>query len=129
VAAALQGSERIHTILLGCSLRRGRPDLIGGLTEQNLEYFSADIVFQGADAIDAEGWIYNEDVQLASVDQKMRQRAERTWILTDSGKLGRTALVRGGHLRETAGLITDAGITPSMRAALRDMGVRLIVAK
>jgi len=129
VASALQFSEGIHTILLGGSLRRGRPDLTGGLTEFTLDLFAADLVFQGADGIDREGWIYNEDVQLARVDQKMRERGAKTFILCDSTKLGRTALIRGGHLRNVAGLITDDGIALDLLASWREMDLNVIVVK
>jgi DeoR/GlpR family transcriptional regulator of sugar metabolism len=107
VASALQYSETIQTFLLGGLLRRGRPDLTGGLTEHTLDMFAADIAFQGADGIDREGWQYIEDVQLACVDQKICLRAQRTYILADSQKIGKTALIRSGHLKERAGLITD----------------------
>lgn len=129
VAAALQGSDGIHTILLGGSLRRGRSDLTGSLTEQNLDLFAADIVFQGADGIDTEGWIYNEDMQLARVDQKMRERAAQTWILVDSSKIGQTSLIRSGQLHNTDGLITDECIPLEILAAFREQAIHVIVAK
>ena len=129
VASALQFSEGIHTILLGGSLRQGRPDLTGGVTEFMLDLFAVDLVFQGADGIDRDGGIYNEDVQLARVDQKMRERGTKTIILCDSTKMGKTALIRAGHLREVAGLITDDGISQEILSAFREMGINVTVAK
>jgi DeoR/GlpR family transcriptional regulator of sugar metabolism len=119
VASALQACRRIEVILLGGILRNGRPDLTGAVTEQTLELFSADLAFQGADAIDLEGWIYNEDVQSAQVTKKIREKATQTYILSDSSKIGRTALVRCGNLREDMQLITDERIHPEDLEQLR----------
>ncbi len=120
VASALQYTESIETILLGGTLRRGRPDLGGGFTEDMLEMFSADFTFQGADGIDLEGYVYNSNVQSARVSQKMRQKAERSYILADSSKIGRTDLIRFGNLKHGSGLITDDEIKPAHLMAFRD---------
>jgi DeoR/GlpR family transcriptional regulator of sugar metabolism len=129
VASELQFSEGIRTVLLGGVVRRGSPDLTGAVTEGNLDMFAADIAFQGADAIDQHGKLYNADLQIAHVDKKMRQRAKRTYILCDSSKIGRTALACNGELREVDALITDDGIDPQHRHAFEEMGATLIVVR
>ena len=121
VAAALQYAESVETILLGGRLQHGRPDLGGGFTEDMLELFSADFAFQGADGIDLEGYVYNANVDSARVSQKMRQRAQRSYILSDSSKIGQTALFRFGNLRDGCGLITDSGIEPQHLHAFREL--------
>ena len=75
VASVLQFSRNIQTILLGGIFRQGSADLTGSVTEDNLDMFAVDIVFQGADGIGLDGTLYNADLRLARVDQKMRQRA------------------------------------------------------
>ncbi len=112
VAAVLQYCESCETILLGGTLQPGRPDLGGGFTEDMLDMFSADLAFQGADGIDLDGWIYNENVASARVGRKMREKAKQAYILTDSTKIGKTALMRFGNLKDGAGLITDDEIDP-----------------
>jgi DeoR/GlpR family transcriptional regulator of sugar metabolism len=128
VASALQYSDRIETILLGGVLRRGQPDLTGGVTEYTLDLFSADLVFQGADGIDRDGCIYTADVQLARVDQRMRQHATRSIILADSLKFGKRELVRSGSLTSVSTLITDDAIDPALLTHYRNMGVEVLVA-
>lgn len=129
VASALQFSRGIETILLGGVVRRGSPDLAGLATETVLGLFAADLAFQGADAIDAEGAMYTGDLRVAQVDRAIRSRAERTYILADSSKIGRTALCRNGFVYEAAGWITDAGISRRDCARYRKLGTPLILAK
>ena len=127
VASELQFSPGVRTVLLGGVVRRGSPDLTGAVTEANLEMLAADVAFQGADAIDLEGRMYNGDLQIAHVDEKMRRRAKRTYILCDSSKIGSTALACNGSLRQTEALITDDGIDPRHRRTLEQTGATVVV--
>jgi DeoR/GlpR family transcriptional regulator of sugar metabolism len=129
VVSQLQYAEGVHTILLGGQIRRGSPDLTGGLTEYCLDFFAADIAFQGADAIGPDGSIYNSDLRLARVDRRMRERCERAVILADSSKLGHTALARNGALSETNGLITDADADRAWVRVMRRSGVHVTLAR
>ncbi len=129
VAAALQYAESIETILLGGTLRRGRPDLSGGFTEDMLDLFSADFAFQGADGIDLDGYIYNASVETARISQKMCKKAVRSYTLSDSSKIGQSALIRFGNLKDSCGLITDSQIKPQHLQTFRDfLGIDVKIA-
>ena len=125
----LQFSDDIQTILLGGVLRRGSPDLTGGVTEHCLDLFAADIVFQGADGIGTDGALYTSDLRLARVDAKMRSRASRTYILADSSKIGRTALARNGSLHMVEALVTDDQIDKRVLREFRSQGINVIIAR
>jgi DeoR/GlpR family transcriptional regulator of sugar metabolism len=127
VASELQFSDGVQTILLGGVLRRGSPDLTGEVTEAVLDMLAVDTAFQGADGIGLDGTLYTADLGVARVDQKIRRRAARTYVLADSSKVGRTALACHGKLQEMAGWITDDGIAPEHLAALRALGVPITV--
>lgn len=126
VASVLQFSTGVHTILLGGAIRKGNPDLTGTITEKVLEMFMADIAFQGADGIGLDGEMYNSDIQIASVDQKMRKRAHQTYILCDSSKINKTDLAFNGNLSEVNALITDVEIKPQHLAALKKVNKNII---
>lgn len=127
VASQLQFSPGIQTILLGGVLREGSPDLSGPVTEYGLEMLAADLAFQGADGIGLDGAVYNADLQLARVDQRMHTRADKTYILADSSKIGRTSLARMVALNEVEALITDAGIDPEAVRRFKKNGAKVIV--
>lgn len=127
VASTLQYSEGVQTILLGGVLRRGSPDLTGEVTEAVLGMFAVDIAFQGADGIALDGTLYTADLRVARVDEKIRMRAARTYILADSSKIGRTALACHGTLQEMAGWITDKGIKPEHVNALKAFRKKMMI--
>lgn len=128
VASELQFSENINVMLLGGMLHRGSPDLTGPVTEHCLELFSADWVFQGAEALGLDGSIYNVDLHLAQVDRIMRGKAARSCLLADSSKVGQTALVKNGMLSDFDFFITDRDIPRSYLRMARKMAGEVVLA-
>jgi DeoR/GlpR family transcriptional regulator of sugar metabolism len=126
VASVLQFSPGIQTVLLGGIIRKGSPDLTGLVTESNLDMFAVDIAFQGADGIGADGTLYSNDMRIVKVDQKIRKRAAKSYILADSYKLGRTALATNGQVSEIDALITDKAIPEDLKKNFEDTGAKII---
>jgi DeoR/GlpR family transcriptional regulator of sugar metabolism len=129
VLSQLQFAENINLIVLGGQVRRGNADLTGGLTEYALDFLAGDIAFLGADAVGPDGSTYNSDIRLARVDQKMRERCSKTYIVADSHKIGKTALARNGSILDCAGLITDGEADARWVQAMIRAGANVIVAK
>jgi len=128
IAAALQVSGGVELILLGGIVRRDAADLEGPLTEANLEAFHADLAFVGADGIGLDGSVYNASLTVGRMLTKMTQRASGVYVVADSSKIGKPALLRFGNVSHWRGLITDAGLPAADRAALEDAGVHVIIA-
>ncbi len=129
VASVLQFSQGVETILLGGIIRRGSPDLTGVVAEKVLDMFMVDIAFQGADGIGLDGRMYNSDIRIANVDQKIRQRAKKTFILCDSSKIGKTDFASNGCLSEVNALITDSRISGEQLKSLKKSGTEIIICK
>lgn len=127
VASELQFSEGVRTILMGGEVRRGSPDLTGIVSEIVIDMFAADIAFQGADGIGLDGALYNADTRVANVDIKICERAERTYVLADSSKIGRKALVCQGYVWEREGIITDSGIEGRQKEKFEELGANVVV--
>jgi DeoR/GlpR family transcriptional regulator of sugar metabolism len=128
IASALQHCDAIRVLLLGGFLRQDAPDLCGELTEANLEDLRADVAFIGADGIDAKGNVYNASLTVGRMLRRMAGSATRVFVVADSSKIGRTALMRFGNLAEWDGLITDRGLSRSLTGALRRAKVQIIPA-
>lgn len=129
VASVLNFSPDIQTVLLGGILRKGSPDITGAVAEKVLDMFMVDIVFQGADGIGLNGEMYNSDMRIAKVDQKMRKRANRAYILCDSSKIGKIEFASNGSLADADALITDNKITEEQLAALKQLGTEILITK
>ena len=127
VAAELQFSEGIEVILVGGVVRSGTAALAGVVTETVLDMLWADLAFQGTDGIDLDGGLYTADLRVARVDQLVRSRAAKTYVLADASKIGHGTLVRHGRLGEIEAMITDDGVGPRDLARLRRAGKVIVV--
>lgn len=126
IASALQYSEDVQVLLLGGFLQRGSPDLLGAMTEANLEVLHADLAFIGADGIDRNGNVYNASLSVGRMLGKMADSTEHVYVVADRTKLGKTALMRFGNLANWEGLVTDADMNVEEAVALQRAGVNLI---
>lgn len=128
VGSVLQFSEAIQTILLGGEICKERAMLTGIITETLLDMFAVNMAFQGVDAISLDGAMYANDIRTAKVSQKIRDRAEQTYVLADHSKIGRMGFMQYGSLQQTNALITDSGIKDEDKSRLEKLGVKVIVA-
>lgn len=129
VASELQFCDGIRVLLLGGYLRRETPDLVGPVTESNLEKLRADLAFIGADALDERGRSYNNEPALARMLGQMANAARRAYCVADSSKLGRSALAMVGDVSKWSGLITDDNATAAQLRNLRRRGVNVMIAR
>lgn len=128
IASALQHASGVQTLLLGGFVRRDTPDLGGPLTESNLESLRADLAFVGADGIDVSGNIYNASLATGRMLAKMIACAAKAYVVADSSKFGKIALMQFGNAVQCRALITDASVPGEQVQSLRDCGVHVIVA-
>jgi DeoR family transcriptional regulator of aga operon len=127
IASALQHAVGVKVLLLGGFVRRDSADLGGALTEMNLDQLRVDLAFLGADGVDVRGNVYNESPETTRLLIKMAAQAEATYVLADSSKIGRTALMRYGNAAQWRGLLTDTGISPAHLRDLKAVGVQVIL--
>ena len=127
VASVLQFSPEVETVLLGGIVNANSPTLTGFVTENMLEKFAVDIAFQGTDGIGPDGTLYATDMRIIGIDQKIRQLADRSYILADSSKIGKTALATNGTIYEVDAFITDEKIRPEVFQTFDENGANIIV--
>ncbi len=84
IASALQHAEGVQVLLLGGFVRRDSPDLVGIVTETNLEHLKADWAFVGADGIDLEGNIYNASIEVCRMLTRMVASAKAAYVVCDA---------------------------------------------
>jgi DeoR family glycerol-3-phosphate regulon repressor len=118
VAALLQPAQGIDLILVGGTVRKRYPDLVGPLTEANLRQFRVDLAMVGADAIAPNG-TYAHDPAVARLTATMAEHAARVIVVADSTKFAARA-VNLCLLRERIDeLVTDDGCPADVRARYR----------
>jgi DeoR/GlpR family transcriptional regulator of sugar metabolism len=126
IASELFGMDHVDLILLGGTLRKDSPDLIGAITDQSLDVLRADVAFIGADAVGPQGELFNNSSELARMLGRMAKACTARYAVADSSKIGGQGLMRFGHLRDWNGLITDDRIDTRLRRGLEKHGVNVL---
>ncbi len=74
-----------------------------------------------------EKGLFNSNALLVETERQMIQAADEVMVVTDSGKLGHSALAHLCPLDLVDRMVVDAGITPEWRQTLEAAGIELIV--
>ena len=73
-----------------------------------------------------EAGLFNSNSLLVETERAMMESADEVWVVTDSGKFGRSALAHLAPLDSMDRLITDDGLTDEWRQRLENAGVEVI---
>lgn len=127
IAADLAGSD-VEVILTGGSLRKNSFSLVGPLAEGSLRHISADLLFLAVDGFDVRYGLTTPNQLEARVNRAMIESAKTTVVVCDSSKFGKRSLSLIARTSAVHHTITDRGIPAKDLRALRESGVRVILA-
>ena len=74
----------------------------------------------------ADYGFYTSDVSLSNLEKKTISIADKSAIITESGKFGRRSLTRFASLEDIDLLITDPGLSPEDEAKLKSHGIEVV---
>jgi DeoR/GlpR family transcriptional regulator of sugar metabolism len=127
VLQELSGAESIHVLCLGGTLRHVSTGFAGPLAEAALERMTFDRAFLSADGITAEGGICAADLRQTRLKELMARRAEHTYVLVHSVRLGRRPFRTWAPLPPGCTLVTDDSADSASLARFREHGTDVIV--
>lgn len=125
VASALYRSS-CKVILLGGELRTKMMDLVGPISEKNLEEYHVDWLISGCDGADADYGFYTSDSRLSSLEKKSICIADKVAIITEHTKFERRSLTRFASLQDIDLLVTDDSISDRIRTKLAQHGIEVL---
>ena len=128
VANVLLDREGIELIVLGGVVRPGMHSMLGHLAEAATDELRADTLFMGIGAISVEQGLMNDSVPEILVDRALRRMARTAVVLADGSKFRRVEPGYVFGLEDVDVLVTDEGIPATAAAAIRERGVRLVIA-
>lgn len=71
--------------------------------------------------------LFNSNGLLVETEREMMKSADEVIVVTDSGKLGHSALAHLGPLSDVNRLVVDSGISEAWRKTVQDAGIELTV--
>jgi len=126
LVAQSQGSNEIYQI--GGRYTREGDQSLGPLALEQIRQFRADHAVLTIGAVDSAGRFMDYDADEASVARLMMACAERTTILVDESKLGRTALFPVCDAGQVDRIVTNAQLPGALAHILQQADVEVIQA-
>lgn len=127
VGSRLEAAGDAQVILLGGMLSREASSTVGPLTEQTLAELSVGKVFLGTQALDLADGLTDTTLEIAQTKRAMIKAARQVILLADSAKWDHTGFIKVAPLAEVDVLISDQKFPAKARAAVEQLGVRLVL--
>jgi DeoR family transcriptional regulator of aga operon len=134
VTNSLTVAELAHThpalrvVLTGGVLRPASFELVGAIAERSFGALNVGTAILGADGVAAAAGVTTYDETEARTNRAMVASAERTIVVADGSKVGRTTLAQMVPLDDVDTLITDESADPDELDRIRAAGVEVVVA-
>ena len=128
VAQVLSSGPQIDLVMIGGLVRGHTAVVIGPATLSQLQDIRVTTAFLSIAGAGEDGF-YNADMMLVESERAMMASADRSIVVADSSKFGRTSLSRICGLCDVDGVVSDTGLSTAWIEALGDGGVEVVSAK
>lgn len=122
----LSNQPNIDLVMIGGYLYPKTGVALGPLAAATLENIHVRRLFVSVGGITEKG-LFNSNALLVETERKMIEAADELIVVSDSGKLGHSALAHLCPLEVVDRIVTDSDITPAWRKTIESAGVELTV--
>ena len=117
----------IEILQLGGYIRHSSASVIGNYAEYVLKNVSCSKLFLGVDGIDLDYGLSTTNLEEAELNKKMLNAAQKVIVLADSSKFGKKSFARICDLSQVDEIITDCGISNSIRERLEEKEIKVTI--
>jgi DeoR/GlpR family transcriptional regulator of sugar metabolism len=128
VIEEIGGWDSPHLVCLGGLYLPDYRAFVGPQAIASLRELTADTIFLGCDGLTVESGLTTPHVLVAEVGAAATSRARRVIVVADASKLGRQGFTPIVPLSNVDVLITDVEADPDLVAAIRNVGVEVLLA-
>ena len=118
----------IHVIGLGGRYDPPHDSFLGLHTNEQIQGLYVDAVFMSSSALSGTD-VFHQEEQIVAMKRAMLSASKRRYLLIDSTKLHRTALLHVASLNEFDLIITDSGADPEVLANWSSAGISFEIAR
>lgn len=119
--------KNIEILQLGGYIRHSSASVIGNYAECILKNVSCSKLFLGVDGIDLEYGLSTTNLEEAELNKKMLNAAQKVIVLADSSKFGKKSFARICDLSKVDEIITDNGISSSIKKKLEEKEIKVTI--
>jgi DeoR family galactitol utilization operon repressor len=116
----------INLSVVGGTFRPETESMVGPVALAQLDAFHVRLAFVGADGFSVKNGLSSHISEAAAVLKKMVERADRTVLVADSSKVGRTGFVSVLPITSVDVLIVDDGIESDAIREFTQLGVKVV---
>jgi len=127
--SSMLGTRSLRVVMLGGNVLRDELTCHGPIAIDTLAQYRFDAAVIGAAGISARWGITELTEEEAAVQRAALERTERVIVIADGSKVGATAPIVVAPAREIATLVTDPSAPASELAALRTLGIEVLIAE
>lgn len=127
VARQFKDSESVNVILMGGVYQKQSETMVGSVVREYLSYFNFTKVFMGIDGFTREQGAMCRDLDRSDVMSEFVKKGKEVYILSDSGKMGKSALCTICRADRINRLISDDDMSAEYQKFFREKGIDLIL--
>jgi DeoR family galactitol utilization operon repressor len=124
-----RSNPSLQVTVVGGSFQAATESMVGPIALRELEQFHVRLAFVGTDGFSLAHGATTHLIEGAEIVRKMAACSDRTVLLADSAKYGKTGFARVLDLREFSLVISDDGLVPEARAEIEEAGIELLITK
>lgn len=127
VARQFKDSQEVNVILMGGSYQKESETMVGPMVREYLSYYNFTKVFMGIDGFTKDQGAMCRDLDRAEVMSDFVQKGKKIYILTDSGKLGKSEVKTICRPEEINYIISDSGVSEDYREFFHKSTIELVL--
>jgi DeoR family transcriptional regulator, galactitol utilization operon repressor len=124
-----RSNPALHITAIGGNFQAATESNVGPIALRELDQFHVSVAFVGTDGFTVEHGTTTNMVEGAEIVRKMSACAQKTVLLADSSKFGKTGFTHVLDLSEISLIITDNKISDDARHAIVETGAQLQIAE
>jgi len=128
IAAWLEYNTSVNIIMAGGQVHRNYHCTCGRATRDALSILNLKKLFLSSNGVSIEQGLSTMSLDMAEIKSTLVKSAEAVYLLCDSTKMGRKAIVSFAPLSSVDALITDSGVSPEFKRQVEEAGVTVEVA-
>ena len=124
----MAGNWAMKVVVTGGLLHGADGSLVGDDVTAAIGRFRFDVAVIACSGFDDDGTVMDFDIQKVGVKNAAMGNAQRTILVADGNKFGRTAYVRISPLESFSLVVTDTEPPTALKHVLQEAGVEVIIA-
>jgi len=126
VARQFKNSEGVNVILMGGIFQKQSETMVGSMVREYLSFYNFTKVFMGIDGFTMENGAMCRDLDRSEVMSEFVRKGKEVFILTDSVKMGQSAVRTICSPDEINCVITDNEVDAEYEKFFQEKGIKLI---